>query len=166
MDKLKTRENVISRENEEDISSLEEYFTKLLKEKQNRRQLDESAILDKILNICKLGWGGVITSARRPIQPPSRQGDRERFHVSKYDKLVLTIDKFYSFEYVLLSNFSDSLSESDSLQLGLDLGLFGCWSCNRPMVFYVFVLHFIQQAILLYQLERKSRRVVLYHSVT
>ena len=55
MDKLKKRENAISRENEEDISNLEEYFTKLLKEKQNRRQLDESAILDKILNMGKLG---------------------------------------------------------------------------------------------------------------
>ena len=53
MDTLRKLEDAISRENEEDISNLEEYFTKLLKVKQNQRQLDESALLDKILNMRK-----------------------------------------------------------------------------------------------------------------
>ena len=53
MDRLRKLEDAISRENEEDISNLEEYFTKLLKVKQNQRQLDESALLDKILNMRK-----------------------------------------------------------------------------------------------------------------
>ena len=45
MDRLRKLEDAISRENEEHISNLEEYFTKLLKEKQNQRQLDESAVI-------------------------------------------------------------------------------------------------------------------------
>ena len=53
MDRLRKLQDAISRENEEDISNLEEYFTKLLKVKQNQRQLDESALLDKILNMRK-----------------------------------------------------------------------------------------------------------------
>ena len=36
MDRLRKLEDAISRENEEDITNLEEYFTKLLKEKQNQ----------------------------------------------------------------------------------------------------------------------------------
>ena len=36
MDRLRKLEDAISRENEEDISNLEEYFAKLLKVKQNQ----------------------------------------------------------------------------------------------------------------------------------
>ena len=53
MDRLRKLEDAIRRENEEDISNLEEYFAKLLKVKQNQRQLDESALLDMILNMRK-----------------------------------------------------------------------------------------------------------------
>ena len=51
IDIIKKLEDAFSRENEEGISNLEEYFKKLLKEKRNQRRLDESAISDKILNM-------------------------------------------------------------------------------------------------------------------
>ena len=91
MDRLKKLEDAISRENEEDISNLEEYFTKLLTKKQNHRQLDESAILDKILNMRK----DEATLSLLPEDQFNLIADKERFHVPREDvKLVLTIYKF------------------------------------------------------------------------
>ena len=42
MDRLNELEDAIILEPEKEISDLEEYLTKLLKEKQNQRKLDES----------------------------------------------------------------------------------------------------------------------------
>ena len=77
MDRLMKLEDAISRENEEDISNLEEYFMKLLKEKQNQRQLDESAILDKILNMRK----DEVVLSLLPEDQFNLLADKERFHV-------------------------------------------------------------------------------------
>ena len=79
MDRLRKLEDAISRENEEDISNLEEYFTKLLKEKQNQRQLDESALLDKILNMRK----DEVALSRIPEDQFNLLADKERFHVPR-----------------------------------------------------------------------------------
>ena len=76
---LRKLEDATSRENEEDISNLEEYFTKLLKEKQNQQQLDESALLDKILNMRK-------DEVALPLIPEDQfnlLADKERFHVPR-----------------------------------------------------------------------------------
>ena len=79
MDRLRKLEDAISRENEEDVSNLEEYFTKLLKEKQNQRQLDESALLNKILNMRK----DEVALSLIPEDQFNLLADKERFHVRR-----------------------------------------------------------------------------------
>ena len=79
MDGLRKLEDAISRENEEDITNLKEYFTKLLKEKQNQRQLDESALLDKILNMRK----DEVALSLLPEDQFNLFANKERFHVPR-----------------------------------------------------------------------------------
>ena len=79
MDRLRKLEDAISRENEKDISNLEEYFTKLLKEKQSQRQLDESALLDKILNMRK----DEVALSLLPEDQFNLLPDKAKFHVPR-----------------------------------------------------------------------------------
>ena len=61
--------------------NLEEYFVKLLKVKQNQRQLDESALLDMILNIRKdeVALSLIPERQKSNIQPPKSFQTRKGF---------------------------------------------------------------------------------------